>query len=90
MQRQVERNKACTCQMCGEMFEAVHYNAQYCSAKCRKRQQRRLESIGKSLEAVLAALEDLKKFHDTDGSNLAFEAICKIQRRTNGILDYWD
>jgi hypothetical protein len=84
----MERNKVCKCDQCGQTFEAVRYNAQYCSAKCRKRRQRELERIDEYKAKAFYALERLAKYSNRTGHDKALAAVLSIMKRAQNCADY--
>jgi hypothetical protein len=88
--RYVEFNRTKCCIQCGDMFNSSRYNADFCSARCRKRRQRELERIDAHLAAALFILDDLKAHKGHVGEEKAFQAVQKIAARAVGLRDYWE
>ena len=88
--RNVERNRTCVCSQCGETFLAVHWNADLCSARCRKRRQRELERIDQAWRKCCMLLDQLKAHKGHVGEEKARLAVKRIASRAVGLRDYWD
>jgi hypothetical protein len=89
MQRVMERNKYCVCKQCGSSFEAVRYNAETCSPKCRKAHSRWLGEVKKYEALALQVLNQLAVFKGTEADELAYDALKRIYKSAGARLDYW-
>ncbi len=90
MPRQMERNKSCICHWCRQPFEAVRYNAEFCSARCRKAHNRHLQAVAVHLAVAMTALDTLATYRAHEGNQSAFDAMLRIRTRVNSILDVWE
>lgn len=90
MKRNMERNRAQTCIVCGEHFESVHYNAQICSDRCRKRKQRNIQRIETLLNSCIVAIDELRDYSGKDGGKKAFEALQRVATRAQNAAGYFE
>lgn len=86
----VEHNRTTSCTECGESFDAAHYDAEFCSPRCRKRRQRKLEKIDALLQQSIAAIDALATYHRRVGHDKAFDVVSRIVTRVTSVRDNWE
>lgn len=79
--RHMERNKARTCEFCHRGFEAIRWNARFCSPRCRMGYKRWLDSVYAVEHDLDRLIDKLGAYHHTDNQAVAAKAARRMMNR---------
>jgi len=74
------------CGMCGEWFDAVRYDAAYCSSTCRSRYHRSKKILDKRIEHAEKSVNELINHLPKNGESKTYITLLALSRRIASAL----